>query len=155
MVALALDTRDGYRVSDIELAREGPSFTVDTLRQLASQGWRPSQLFFIIGADAFAEIATWRAYPEVLDAANFAVLTRPGTALDAAFARAPELRARARQPGDMLTADGTTHIYTVDARTRDVSSTHVRARLAAHEAVDGLLPEAVVRHIRANGLYAR
>ena len=55
----------------MELRRDGPSFTVDTLQGLHGQGWRPAQLFFIIGVDAFAEIATWHAYPAVLEAANF------------------------------------------------------------------------------------
>src|SRR5262249_39122927 len=67
LLALALAGRSGYHASDLELGRQGPSFTVDTLRDLHRQGWSPAQLFFIIGADAFAEIATWHEYPAVLD----------------------------------------------------------------------------------------
>ena len=51
----------------------------DTLRALHTAGWAPAQLFFILGADAFAEIATWHELPFVLDATNFAVIARPGT----------------------------------------------------------------------------
>src|SRR5688500_12466904 len=53
MVALALDGRQGFAVSDVELSRKGSSYTWDTLRALHEAGWHPSQLFFIVGADAF------------------------------------------------------------------------------------------------------
>ena len=67
MVALAVDGREGYRASDLELRRDGPSYTALTLRDLRSAGYEPSQLYFIAGADAFAEIATWFDYPAILD----------------------------------------------------------------------------------------
>ena len=68
LTALAINGLDGYRLSEAELVRDGRSYTSDTLRQLHAAGWAPRQLFFILGADAFAEIATWREYPAVLDA---------------------------------------------------------------------------------------
>ncbi len=153
LAALAIDGRTGYRVSDLELRRPGRSYTIDTLRALHVRGWLPSQLFFILGTDAFAEIATWHEYPAVLDAANFAVIARPGTALGDALER---LRvARAGPPGAGIGA-GTSDppaILVVEAHTRDVSSTVVRARLAAGDSIDGLVPPAVARHILAHHLY--
>ena len=154
LIALAIDGREGYRASDVELTRDGPSYTVDTLRELHAEGWRPSQLFFIIGADAFAEIATWHEFPGVLDAANFAVMTRPGTSLEAALARTPDLKPRARRYVPHAPESETTSILLVDARTRDVSSTQIRARIAAEEAIDDLVPQGVARHIASNHLYA-
>ena len=145
LVSLALNEWSGYRVSDVELIREGQSYTVDTLHTLHGEGWRPSQLFFILGTDAFADIATWRAYPRVLDAANFVVIARPGTTVDAALARTPELRPRL--------AEGDTRIILVEARTRDVSSTTIRRRLAAQQPIDDLVPAGVARHILAHQLY--
>ncbi len=142
MVSLAIDGRAGYRASDIELRRHGPSYTALTLRDLHGEGWEASQLYFIIGADAFAEIATWYEYPSVLDACRFAVIARPGTTLDAAFARTPDLRNRV---GDT--------IHLVHATTAAVSSTEIRARLAAGQPVDGLVPETVARHIAVHQLY--
>jgi nicotinate-nucleotide adenylyltransferase len=139
LVALAIDGHAGYRVSDVELRREGPSYTVTTLRELHQAGWKASQIFFILGADAFAEIATWHQYPAVLDCANFAVISRPGAKLEAVPARP-------------RTEHGT-GIYHVEARTRDVSSTTIRARLAAGQAIDDLVPAAVARHIRVHHLY--
>ena len=142
LVALAIQGNDALSASDMELTRSGPSYTADTLRAVARQGWRPSQIFFILGSDAFAEIATWREYPAVLDTANFVVIARPGTTLDAATARTPSLRGRLGQS-----------IFLVEARTRDVSSSTIRARLATRQPIDDLVPATVARHIAAHHLY--
>src|SRR5688572_4630014 len=92
MIRLALASSAGHahwEVSDLELRRHGPSYTYDTLTALQDEGLTPLQIFFIIGADAFAEIATWHRYPAVLDAAHFAVVTRPGISLESLRARLP------------------------------------------------------------------
>src|SRR5947209_8259882 len=79
MVALAIVGRPHWRVSDIELAAgSAPSFTVTTLDRLHADGYAPTELFFLIGADAFADIDSWRDYPAILDRAHFAVTSRPG-----------------------------------------------------------------------------
>jgi nicotinate-nucleotide adenylyltransferase len=153
LLSIAIDGRSGWRVSDVELAREGPSYSMDTLRALHGGGWEPRQIFFILGADAFAEIATWRAFPAVLDAAHFAVVARPGTSLEAAAARTPQLRTRMRMPAEARDDARETAIFLVEARTRDISSTEVRTRLAAGLGIDDLLPAAVARHIVAHQLY--
>jgi nicotinate-nucleotide adenylyltransferase len=154
LVALAINDTPGYRVSDEELRRQGNSYTSDTLRSLHAQAWRPSQIFFILGADAFAEIASWREFPAVLDAANFVVIARPGTATRAALARTPELHARVRTVSPSGSDDDSTGIFLVEAATRDVSSTTIRARLAAGQPIDDLVPLPVARHIAAHHLYA-
>ena len=153
MVALALDGRPGWRTSDVEVTRHGPSYTADTLRTLQQRGWTRSQIFFILGADAFAEIATWREFPAVLDLAHFVVIARPGTTLDAAAGRVPELRARMRAPEQARGNGAETGIFLVEARTRDVSSTTIRARLATGLPIDDLVPAPVARHIMAHDLY--
>jgi nicotinate-nucleotide adenylyltransferase len=154
LVGLAIQESPGYRASDMELTREGASYTADTLRGLHACGWRPSQIFFIVGADAFAEIATWREFPKVLNLGQFVVIARPGTTLDEAVARTPELRQRVRTRGDRAREpQDSTGIYLVEARTRDVSSTTIRARLAARDSIDDLVPAAVARHIIAHHLY--
>ena len=154
LVALAIQDRDSWRASDMELTREGASYTIDTLRTLHQRGWTASQLFFILGADAFAEIATWRAYPAVLDAANFVVVARPGASLDEAARRAPDAQSRIRQVNAAGGAGAlNTAVFLVEARTRDVSSTTIRARLAARLPIDDLVPAAVARHILAHHLY--
>ena len=155
LASLAVNDRPRCRVSDIELARERPSFTIDTLRALHAEGWEPWQLFFIIGTDAFAEIASWRAFPSVLDAAHFAVIARPGMTVDMAVARTPELRPRACLASELgrLQPARETRILLVEACTRDVSSTLIRQRLAAGQPIDDLVPAPVARHILAHHLY--
>jgi nicotinate-nucleotide adenylyltransferase len=152
LVALAIQDDDALRASDMELTRAGLSYTADTLRAVTRQGWLPSQIFFILGSDAFAEIATWREFPTVLDTANFVVIARPGTTLDAAAAKTPALRGRLRSPEETSGTSGTS-IYLVEARTRDISSSTIRARLAARQTIDDLVPAAVARHIVAHHLY--
>jgi nicotinate-nucleotide adenylyltransferase len=152
LVALAIQGDAGLRASDMELTRTGPSYTADTLRAMSRQGWKPSQIFFILGSDAFAEIATWREFPTVLDAANFAVIARPGTTLDAAAAKTPALRGRLRSTEETSGAPGTS-IYLVEGRTRDISSSTIRARLTARQPIDDLVPATVARHIVAHHLY--
>jgi nicotinate-nucleotide adenylyltransferase len=160
LVSLAIADRPSWRVSDAEVSRQGPSYSVDTLRAVHAEGWQPSQIFFILGADAFAEIATWRQFPEVLDAAHFVVVARPGMTLDEAAARTPHLRNRVRgvrlqpdQAGDAAVSGQETAIFLVEAHTRDVSSTEIRTRLAAGLPIGDLVPASVARHIVAHQLY--
>lgn len=154
LVSLAIAGRDAYRVSDMELVRQGPSYTADTLRSLHAEGWRASQLFFILGTDAFAEIATWHEFPAVLDAAHFVVIARPGTTIDAALARVPGMKARIQPPEvSHRYRDDETAIFPVQATTRDVSSTTIRQRLADRQPIDDLVPAAVARHILTHRLY--
>jgi nicotinate-nucleotide adenylyltransferase len=154
MLALAIQDFPGYRVSDVELDREGASYTADTLRALHRRGFDPLRLFFILGADAFADIAAWREFPALLDLAHFVVVARPGTTLGEALARTPDLRARTRVlPPNVRNADGGPGIYLVEARTRDVASTAVRERLASGAPIDDLVPRPVARHIVAHYLY--
>lgn len=153
MVALALTGWQGYRASDLELRRTGNSYTADTLRTLHGEGWRPWQMFFILGTDAFAEIATWHAFPAVLDLAHFVVVARPGASIERALARTPALGGRTRATGAPLDEGGPTGIFLVEAHTRDVSSTAVRERLAAGQAIAGLVPPAVADHIAVHRLY--
>jgi len=155
LVALAITDLPGYRVSDMELTRPGHSYTADSLRALHATGLQPSQIFFILGTDAFAEIATWREFPQVLGSAHFVVIARPGTTLDAAAARTPELHGQLHRAGDAMPQDGKTRIILVEARTRDISSTIIRARLAARQPIEDLVPATVARHIVMHHLYGR
>ena len=65
-------------ISYRELHAEGPSYTSRTLASFAAEGWNASQIFFITGADAFADIATWHEFPAILDRAHFVVVSRAG-----------------------------------------------------------------------------
>ena len=154
LAALAIEDRPDWHISDMELVRQGRSYTEETLRTLHDSGWRAWQLFFILGTDAFAGIAAWRGYPGVLDLAHFVVIARPGVAIDEAARRVPELCSRTSPPperGESL--DGPTQIFLVHAHTRDVSSTMIRERLASGLPIDDLVPARVARHIQKHHLY--
>ena len=158
MAALAVNGIEGLRVSDMELVAPGPSYTADTLVRLRQQfDLDASQVFFITGADAFAEIETWSRYPDVLDLANFVVVSRPGVSLRVLRDRLPSLRNRMRLPLSARSASPVasreTTIFLVDAPTTDVSSTEVRRRIRDGESLSGLVPAAVEAHIRQHGLY--
>ena len=71
MVSFAVASRPDWRAADLELRSETPSFTSGTLAKFHERGYAASELFFVIGADAFADIGAWRDYPAILDAAHF------------------------------------------------------------------------------------
>ncbi len=153
MVSLAVDGHPRLEACDLELGGPSPSYTAVTLRALHERGLRPSQLFFIIGTDAFADIATWHDYPALLDLAHFVVIARPGLSLDALRHRLPRLASRmqlAHAPADPTSGP---RIHLVQAETPDVSSSAIRARIAAAESVAGLVPAGVERHLVRHGLY--
>ena len=140
MVRRAVADTPGWEVSDLELTREGPSYTYDTLTTIGREGLSPLQIFFITGADAFADIATWHRYPDVFNLANFVVIARPGSTLDSLRARLPEDTARP-------------NVILLEAGTPDVSATDIRKRVARGESIDGLVPPAVSAYIQENSLY--
>ena len=125
-----------FEVSTLELARDGVSYTVDTLRELHEQ--RPDARFhLILGADQFGAFSTWREPEEVARLAGLAVMDRDGVA------------AEALDPGIPVE-------YTVVPVTRiDISSTEVRRRVRDGSSVRYLVPDAVRRIIEDHGLYAR
>lgn len=156
MVSLAIASRDTFAVSDQELRRPAPSFTADTLRELHAAGFEPWQLFFITGTDAFAEIASWRDYPALLDLAHFVVIARPGQSLDALRHRLPDLAPRMRSAGDERAVGpggGSCGIFLVNAATPDISSTEIRDRAARRLPLSGLVAPEVERYIVEHGLY--
>jgi nicotinate-nucleotide adenylyltransferase len=154
MTALAATGIDRLRVSDLEIGEEAPSYTFDTLARLHARGLSALQIFFISGADAFAEIATWSRYPQVLDMAHFVVISRPGSASSDLRRVLPALANRMSAPGSAADSEREPRIFLVDAATPDVSSTDIRRRLAAGGSIAGLVPESVNVYINQHGLYA-
>ena len=157
MVALAASDT-ALVACDAELESDGPSYTSVTLGRLRDQGYRGTQLFFIVGADAFAEIATWHDYPAVLDAAHFVVVSRPGHPAADLVVTLPDLRTRMRpltRGAERLRVDANTApaVFLIDAVTPDVSSTDIRARVARGAPLDGLVPANVAAYIEHHRLY--
>jgi nicotinate-nucleotide adenylyltransferase len=149
---------DGVRASDMELTRPGTSYTADTLRALHGQGYEPWQIFFLTGADAFAEIATWREYPSLLDLAHFVVCARPGHPVEGMGARLPDLAPRMLPTAALLARPilgrgAPTRIFLLPAATPDISSTVIRERARAGLPLADLVPPDIERFIRRQGLY--
>jgi nicotinate-nucleotide adenylyltransferase len=153
MVALAIGGHAHWRASDLELGIGMPSFTTGTLQHFHDRGFGPTELFFVIGADAFAEIESWKDFPAILDRAHFAVVSRPGFPVVEMLARLPSLARRMTAPSEMATRTSPS-IFLIDAPTADVSATAIRQRSAHGESIAGLVPPAVGQHIERHALYA-
>ena len=147
MAILATEDRDDVHVSPLELEREAVSYTVDTLEQLRS-AHPGATLDWIIGDDNLAKLLEWKSLERIFELANFAVLDRARSA-----SAVPEpLRFRVKPA-----AERSTHGSIVFARnaTVPVSSTDIRRRVSAGEAIDGLVHPRVSRYIDHYGLYRK
>ena len=144
----------GWQVSDLELRRAGRTYTADTLDALraASPG---TPFFFILGADAFADIAKWHRFPAVLDLAHFVVIARPGHPVEHLDRQLP------RRSGRMIRCGPEAHpvvpeapaVFVVTATTPDISSSALRRLVGDGGSLAGLVPDSVARYIAAHRLY--
>ncbi len=132
MVEIACASQAGLAASDIE-NREGKSYTIQTLERLRIDYGAQARLYFIIGADAFAEVMLWRRVEEVFRMTEFIVVSRPGFEFDT-------------PPGAV--------VHRLDDIAFEVSSTEIRRQLVAGEATPDL-DARVAEYIRTNGLYRR
>jgi nicotinate-nucleotide adenylyltransferase len=162
MTALACAGQTGLTALPLELEQPGISYTADTLARLHERQVAASQIFFITGADAFAEIATWKRYPTVLDMAIFTVVGRTTLSLDAVEARLPDLAprwVRVRDANDReallrrAVSEVPRPIALLEGTLPDVSATAVRDRLRAGQSISGLVPELVAEYIFRHHLY--
>jgi nicotinate-nucleotide adenylyltransferase len=132
MTELAFGGDPRYAVSSMEIERAGLSFTVDTLEALAASASR-TELVLIVGMDSYRALDRWKDPGRIRSLARIAVLARA------------ESGSRAGLPDD---------VEVVTTRRIDVSSTEIRARLAAGKSVKGFVAESVERYIAAAKLYA-
>lgn len=154
MASLAAASHKRFTASDEELLRGGASYTADTLRALHAAGFTPGELFFLTGADAFAEIATWRDYPALLDLSHFVVCSRPGHEADMVRGLLPEMAERMVGGSEFEAAAHTApRVVLLDADTANVSSSGVRRAIASGQPLDGMVLPSVAAHIRKHGLY--
>jgi nicotinate-nucleotide adenylyltransferase len=135
MVRLAIQGRPGMEVSRMELECDGPCYTIDTVREMKRR--YPQGVAYILGADAFLAIQTWREWQELLASCPFIVAPREGITRDI-FNREPFSWAE---------------VYFLDMEEIDLSSTDIRRRYREGLPTSGLVPEAVDEFIRRRGLY--
>lgn len=140
MVELACAGEPAFAPSDVELRRPPPSYTADTLRELRALAPPQAELWFILGADALAELPRWHRAAEIIALARLAVVQRPGSALDLAAldGRLPGLRARTTP---------------IEGPRLDIASRALRERRAAGLPLRYQLPDTVIAYIEEQGLY--
>ena len=158
MLSAAVQGQGGFFVSSLEAEREQPSYTIDTLTILRQQLGEVVELFFIVGLDAFAELATWKEYERIPSYANLVVIERPGgqpqdfadlvNRLFGGFVGRGE-----EQCWSFPGVRG--RICLLSLPPLPVSSTQVRQRIARGESVHELVPPGVEQYIKAHGLYCR
>jgi nicotinate-nucleotide adenylyltransferase len=136
MTVIATASNPRFSVSRVDVDRDGPTYTVDTLRDLSAIYGSGTELFFITGADALAKILSWKDALEMLSIAHFIGVTRPGFDLS-----------DDHLPNDTVTL--------VEVPAMAISSSDCRSRVAAGKPVWYLVPDGVVQYIAKRRLYSR
>jgi len=157
MVESAVRGRRGFEASAVEVGSSRTSYSIYTLAKIRKM-FPGARLFFVLGADAFLEIKTWREWRRVLDQCVFIVMTRPGSSLRAARkVLEPEYRGRmtaVRKATDVnaqIRAGRTILFFRIDAL--KVSSTEIRRGVGEGRSIGGLVPAGVAARIRSGKLY--
>ena len=152
MLEEALQDESCFRISRIELEREGPSYTIDTLRALRVE--RPDARYvFIVGSDAFAEIETWKSWEELVAQSSFIVHDRPGGHGDVMDSIPSALKARVRSLSSGIDATDEASVFVAREPMLCVSSTEIRAAVRAERSVRFLVPDSVAGYILKHRLY--
>lgn len=133
MTVIATASNPRFTVSRVDIDRDGPTYTIDTLREV-KQARPDAELFFITGADAIAQILSWRDHGELWDLAHFVAVSRPG---------------------HVLSTEGlpTANVSQLEIPALAISSTDCRARVRAGNPVWYLVPDGVVQYIAKHHLY--
>jgi nicotinate-nucleotide adenylyltransferase len=134
MTVIATASNPDFSVSRVDIDRPGPTYTVDTLRDLRASHGEDTELFFITGADALEQILSWRDHDELFELAHFVGCTRPGHTLS-----------------DVGLPEGRVTLVEVPALA--ISSSECRARVEAGEPIWYLVPDGIVQYINKRGLY--
>jgi len=158
MLDRAIAENSSFAVSDIEAKRSAPSYSIDTINILIPQFGEQADFYFIIGADAFLEIDTWKRYKDLPALVNFVVISRPTYSPDkvgevishnfAGYKSDPshESWSSPNRKGSFILQ----HMEPVS-----ISSTEIRERVRNGEDLTGLVPQAVEDYIKKQGLYIR
>jgi len=143
MVKLAILPDPRYNISYVDLERGGPSYTVDTLSDLSIELGSVADLYFILGMDAMEGLLDWKEPERVITMCHLVVARRPD--VDMIDLKALEQRL----PGV------SEKVIVINNDLYDTNSTEIRRRIAGGHSITGLVPDAVARYIRENGLYLK
>ncbi len=136
MVRLAIDGDERLEISDLEVRRPDPSYTIETVRQFRRELGEGEKLYFIMGADSLAQFFTWKEPLDLIAACEFVVAPRPGVAPDAGD---PRIRGKVRL---------------LDSPMIGVSSSDIRDRVRTGRSIRHLVPPAVLAYIEEKNLYS-
>jgi nicotinate-nucleotide adenylyltransferase len=134
MTVIATASNPRFSVSRIDIDRGGPTYTIDTLRDLRAERGKEAELFFITGADALARMMSWQDVNELFELAHFVGVTRPGH----------------RLTGDGLPED---RVSLLEVPALAISSTDCRQRVAHGQPIWYLVPDGIVQYIAKRRLY--
>jgi nicotinate-nucleotide adenylyltransferase len=163
MIRLSFPNDSDFIVSNVELKRLGPSYTIDTVRYFKSFLPEEAALYLILGMDAFFEIDTWKSYMDLFMLVPFIVMARTGAGHNDATLRQTAfkefLESKISEGYKFLVSkscfvhDENQSIFVFDVTPIDISSTKVRKRVKRGEEIKTLVPEVVENFINARGLY--
>jgi nicotinate-nucleotide adenylyltransferase len=161
MVKTAIEGNPRFRISSIEVKTRGRSYTVDTLKKLRKK-YRRSELFFIIGVDAFLDLPAWKAPDRIVMDANMIIISRPGSSFYGLLS-SPYTKGI---PGKVLKAldKGAIEKFEFDISNKrkgylcnvtglDISASNIRELIMSGKDVNYLLPDSVKSYIISNNLY--
>jgi len=155
MTRIGVEPSPLLEVLDLEGRRQGLSYSIETLREIRDLFDGQVEVFFIIGMDAFLEIKTWKEYRQLFEHAHFVVIKRPGASSEKLEPFLVSLEAgfeKGVAQGTYTAATGNRLIYR-EATLMDISSTLIRARVAAGRSIRFWVPAAVQDYILQQGLY--
>ena len=142
MVELAVDGIEGFRVDHTELRREGLTYTVDTLREMAESSYGEDEVYLLLGSDAYDSFELWKDPGEILRMSTLAVASRPG-GHETTFEKL-----------DSLCPDGSHRGVALPIEQVDISSSDIRSRVHQRLSIVYHVPVAVERYIHEHRIYA-
>lgn len=152
MLRAAIEGEPGLRVDDRELAREGPSYTIDTLGELRAELGAQTRLCLCTGMDSLVHLATWRQWRALTDSAHLVVAARPGWSIPEHGEVAAWLQPRLARARDALLGPAG-RVLVAEMTLLPISATDLRARLAVGRSARYLVPDPVLDYIRQQHLY--
>lgn len=163
MLHLAVDNDPDMDISDVELRRKGPSYTVDTLAHYQGSHAADTRLFLIMGLDAMLEIDTWKAYRRLLASVPMIIISRPDPlyrSVTDGWQRLEHYLKTVVSPAYAFSdaeaafvATGMAPIYILSVSALDISSTRIRKLVKSGLSIRYLVPDPVAGYIVAKGLY--
>jgi len=150
MCQLATEDNPLFNVSDMEIARGGTSYTIDTIREFKRTRGDDCEIFFIIGSDAFTDIWSWKDTEQLFKECNFIVDLRGGDTVSDV-----EGYLKAKSTDRIISMDNSPFkVYVTETTVLDISSSRIRKKIGGGMAIHYLLPQKVEDYIAKNGLYS-